>query len=77
MVNLKERLVEGDVTSYSRLSTDNMLADILTKEMHLPSGLENMIKNNIMDLPENMVNQLKAFGKEIRMKYICSRKTTI
>ena len=30
---LKERLVEGDITSYSWLSMDKMWADILTKEM--------------------------------------------
>lgn len=35
MVDLKERLVEGDISSYSWLLTDNMLADVLTKEMHL------------------------------------------
>ena len=74
---LKERLVEGDVTLYSRLLTDSMWADILTKEMRLPSGLENVIKNNIMDLPETTVNQVKAFGTEIRMTNIRNRKTTI
>ena len=77
MVDLKERLVEGDITSYSWLSTDSMWADILTKEMRLPSGLEKVIKNNIMDLPETMVNQVKAFGTEIWMTNIHNRKTTI
>ena len=35
VMDLKERIVEGDVTSYSWLSTENMWADLLTKEMCL------------------------------------------
>ena len=33
VVNLKERLIEGDIASYSWLSMDKMWADTLTKEM--------------------------------------------
>ena len=54
-----------------------MWADILTKEMRLLSGLEKVIKNNIMDLPETMVNHVKAFGSEVEMTNIRNRKTTI
>ena len=54
-----------------------MWADILTKEMRLPSGLEKVIKNNIMDMPETTVSQVKAFGTEIQMTNIHNRKTTI
>ena len=77
VVDLKERLVEGDITSYSWLSTDSMWADILTKEMCLQSGLEKVIKNNNLDLPETMENQVKAFGTEIPMTNIHNKKTTI
>ena len=77
MVDLKERLVEADITSYSWLSTDSMWPDILTKEMHLPSGLEKVVQNNIVDLPETTVNQVKAFGTEIQMTNIPNRSTTI
>ena len=62
MVNLKERLVEGDITSYSWLSTDNMWADILTKEMRLLPSLEDVILKKIMDIPKTPVNQVKALG---------------
>ena len=75
VVDLKERLVEGDITLYSWLSTDSMWADILTKEMRLLSGLEKVIKNNIMDLPETTVNQVKTFGRDIRMTNIRNRMT--
>ena len=77
VVDLKERLVEGYVTLYSWLSTDSIWADILTKEMCLPSGLENVIRKNIIDLPETMVNQVKAFDTEIQVTNIYNRKTTI
>ena len=53
MVDLKERLVDGDVFSYSWLPTKDMWADMMTKEMQLPSSLENVILKNVMDLPQN------------------------
>ena len=54
-----------------------MWADIITKEMRLPSGLENVIRNNIMDLPETRVNQVKAVGMEIRITNIHNRKSML
>ena len=56
VMDLKERLVQGDISSYSWLSTDKMWADILTKEMRLPPELENVILKNVMDLPETPMN---------------------
>ena len=48
IVNLKERLLRGDVTSYSWLPTERMWADLLTKERKLPEDLEDIsFKNNI------------------------------
>ena len=47
VVDLKERLVDGDVFSYSWLPTKNIWADMMTKEMQLPSALEDVfLKNN-------------------------------
>ena len=69
-MDLKERLVEGDVSLYSRLSTDNMLADVLRKEMCLLPGLENIIKKNIMKMAETPVNQVRAVGTELRIRNI-------
>ena len=62
VVDLKERLIEGDITSYSWLSTDKMWKDTLTKEMRLLIGLENVILKNEMYLPKTPVNQVKAVG---------------
>ena len=43
IVDLKERLVDGDIQSYSWLPTQDMIADMMTKKMHLPSSLEDVI----------------------------------
>ena len=77
VVDLKERLVEGDISSYSWLSTDKMWADTLRKEMRLPLGLENVILKNEMDLPKTPVNQVKAVGTELRMLNIQNRKPAV
>ena len=36
ILDLKERLVDRDIHSYSWLPTKSMLADVLTKEMRIP-----------------------------------------
>ena len=73
VVDLKERLVDGDIFSYSWLPTKNMWADMMMKEMELPSALEDVFQNNLMDLPMPLVNELKAIGTEIRMTNIRNR----
>jgi len=43
-----------------------MLVDILTKEMEIPSSLEDVIqKKNKMVLPLPLVNEVTAIGTEI------------
>ena len=73
MVYLKERLVDGDVYSYSWLPTKNMWADMMTKEMQLPLSLEDVILKNVMDLPKPLVNEVRAVGTEICMMNIRNR----
>ena len=58
VVDLKERLVDGDVFSYSWLPTKSMWADMMTKEMQLLSSLENIILKNVLDLPRPLVNEV-------------------
>ena len=43
IVDLKERLLRGAVTSYAWLPTEMMWADILTKEKKLPDSLEDIL----------------------------------
>ena len=73
IVDLKERLVEKDIHSYSWLPTQDMLADVMTKEMHLPQALENVFLKNEFSLPQPLVNEVKAVGMEIRMINIRNR----
>ena len=51
IVDLKERLVDGDIQSYSWLPTQDMMADMMTKEMKIPFNLEEVIMRNTLHLP--------------------------
>ena len=73
IVDLKERLVDRDIHSYSWLPTQDMLADVLTKEMRLPQALENVFLKNEFSLSQPLVNEVKAVGTEIRMVNIRNR----
>ena len=50
-----------------------MLADVLTKEMHLSQALENVFLKNEFSLLQPLVNEVKAEGTEIRMVNIRNR----
>ena len=73
VVYLKERLVDGDMYSYSWLPTKNMWADIMTKEMQLLPLLEDVIQKNLLDLPQPLINEVRAMGTEIWMSNIGNR----
>ena len=55
IVDLKERLVDRDIHSYSWLPTKDMLADVLTKEMCLPQALEGVFLKNDFNLSQPLV----------------------
>ena len=73
ILDLKERLVDKDIQSYSWLPTQDMLADVLTKEMRLPQALESVFLKNEFSLSQPLVNEVKAVGTEIRMVNIRNR----
>ena len=73
VVDLKERLVDGDIQSFSWLLTQDMMADLMTKEMKVPFNLEEVIMRNTLQLPQPLVNEVVAVGTEIRMKNIQNR----
>ena len=62
-----------DIQSYSWLPTQDMLADVLTKEMRLPQALESVFLKNEFSLSQPLVNEVKAVGTEIRMVNIRNR----
>ena len=68
IVNLKERLTKGDITSYAWLPTERMWVDLLTKEKRLLQQLEDVLMMNDMDLGDTEVNEVKAFGQDVRME---------
>ena len=73
ILDLKERLVDRDIQSYSWLPTQDMLADVLTKEMRIPQALESVFLKNEFSLSQPLVNEVKAVGSEIRMVNIRNR----
>ena len=73
ILDLKERLVDGDIQSYFWLPTQDMLADVLTKEMRISQALEDVILKNKISLSQPLVNEVKAVGTEIRMVNIRNR----
>ena len=73
VTDLKERLLDGEVYSYSWLPTNSMWANMLTKEMEIPSSLEDAFQQNKMVLPLPLENEFVAIGSEIRMKNIRNR----
>ena len=73
IVDLKERLVDREIYTYSWLPTQEMLADVLTKEMKIPQALEEIILNNQISISRPLMNEVKAVGTEIRMINIQNR----
>ena len=57
---------------YPRITQD-MLADVLTKEMRIPQALEDVILKNEISLSQSLENEVKAVGTKIRMVNICNR----
>ena len=50
-----------------------MLADVMTKEMHLPLALEDVFLKNEFSLPQPLINEVEAVGTDIRMNNIRKR----
>ena len=72
-MDLKERLLDGDIYTYLWLPTQEMLKDVLTKEMKIPQALEDVILKNKISISQSLVNEVKAVGTEIRMVNIHNR----
>ena len=74
IVDLKESLLKVDVTSYTWLPMKMMWADMFTKEKKLSESLEDVLFWNVMILQDVNMNEVKAFGQEVRMTNIHNRK---
>ena len=48
----------------------NMWADLLTKENKLTEALEDILIKNVIDIKDTLINEVKAYGQEVRMTNI-------
>ena len=62
MTDLKQGLIDDEISSYAWLPTDSMWADILTKEKKMPLTFEKVITTNTLALEDITLNKVKAFG---------------
>jgi len=67
-------LMEGEITSYQWLSTKEMWADSLTKEMEMAEGLRNLLKKEKCKITGQEINKVVCQNEEIRMLNIRNRK---
>ena len=71
---MKEKLIEGEIVSYQWLSTKEMWADGLTKEMEMAEGLRNLLKEGKCKITGQEINKVVCQNEEIRMLNIRNRK---
>ena len=55
---MKEKLMEGDIKSYQWLSTKDMWADGLTKEIEMAEGLRQLLKAGKCEITKEEVNEV-------------------
>lgn len=65
---LKDNLINGKVASYVWHRTDNMWADVLTKEMTPSDGLERVLLEKEMDLFDVNINMVRSVGGNVQME---------
>ena len=71
---MKEKLMEGEIKSYQWLSTKEMWADGLTKEMEMAEGLRKLLKAGKCMIMKQEVNKVVCENEEIKMLNIRNRK---
>ena len=71
---MKEKLIEGEVKSYQWLSTKEMWADGMTKEMEMADGLRKLLQSGKCEIRKEEVNKVVYENKEVKMLNIRNRK---
>ena len=71
---MKEKLLEGEIKSYQWLSTKEMWADGLTKEMEMAEGLRQLLKAGKSEIVKEEVNKVVCENEEIKMLNIRNQK---
>ena len=71
---MKEKLIEGEVKSYQWLSTKEMWADGMTKEMEMVGGLRKLLQSGKCEIRKEEVNKVVYENEEVKMLNIRNRK---
>ena len=71
---MKDKLRDGEITSYQWILTKKIWADGLTKEMPMTDGIRNLLKNGICDMVQEDTNKVICQDDEIKMINIRNRK---
>ena len=71
---MKDKLRDGEIDSYQWVSTKQIWADGLTKEMPMTEGVRNLLKNGKCDMVQEDINKVICQNEEIKMLNIRNRK---
>merc|ERR1712002_256857 len=74
MQEMKEKLRDGEIKSYQWVSTKQMWADGLTKEMEMAEGLRQLLKERKCEMVKEEVNKVICENEEVKMLNIRNRK---
>ena len=69
----KERLRDGDITSYQWVSTKKIWADGLTKEMPMTEGVRKLLQEGKCEMVKENINKVICEQEEIKMLNIRNR----
>ncbi len=70
---MKDKLRDGEIDSYQWVSTKQIWADGLTKEMPMTEGVRNLLKNGKCEMVPEDINKVVCPNEEIKMINIRNR----
>ena len=73
-MDLKERLLSGEITLIAWIPAKDIWADLLTKETKMLTALEDILARNDMRIENAFINEVKAHDQEVRMSNIRNRR---
>ena len=71
---MKEKLRDGEIKLYQWVSTKQIWADGLTKEMAMTEGLRKLLKEGKCEMVTKDINKVICDNEEIKMLNIRNRK---
>ena len=73
---MKDKLKDGEITSYQWVSTKDIWADGLTKEMSMSEGVRKLLRQGACSMVPQDINKVVNQNGEIKMLNIRNRKKT-